>query len=211
MKTAGTAGSTVNTLIIGPDAINGTGQIAFWASLADGRTGVFRADPSGGTGTFQDPVLPVAVNNGVFILPLGLCLSGVKCHDGFFTYFDPPADVAGYNYSVDPTSSPFDGVILPVGLGLGPNNNYYVLTLFNSHFHAYIPTLHVLTGGVPFHFATAGLTNLHQFGILGVNPAAQLDPANVKAFPTGLTFVPGPIVGNLQMAPVTYPALVSSH
>jgi hypothetical protein len=94
------------------------------------------ATPIPGTGTLQDPALPVAVNNGVFVLPLGLCLSGVKCHDGFFTYFDSPADVAGYNYSVDPTSSPFDGVILPVGLGLGPNNNYYVLTLFNSHFRA---------------------------------------------------------------------------
>jgi hypothetical protein len=71
--------------------------------------------------------------------------------------------------------------------------------------------LHVLKGGVPFHFATVGLTDLRTFGILGVNPAAQLDPANVTAFPTGLTFMPGPIVGNLQMAPVTYPSLVAGH
>jgi hypothetical protein len=205
------AGSTVTGLFIGPNSINGVGQIAFWASLADGRTGIFRADPSAGTGTPDNPVLPVAVNNGVFVLPLALCLSGVQCHGGTFTYFDPPADVAGYNYTVDPTSSPFDGVVLPVGLGLGLHNNYYVLTLFNSRFKLYLPTLYILTGGVPFHFATAGLKTLHTFGILGVNPAADLDPTNVKAFPTGLTFMPGPIVGNLQMAPVAYPSLVAGH
>jgi len=207
------AGSTVSSLVIGPDAINGTGQIAFWASLANGQAGIFRADPSAGVGTTADnPALPTAIDpNGAFNIPLGPCLTGLRCHDGDIYYVDPPANVAGYNYSVDPTSSPFDGVILPVGLGLGPNNNYYVLTLFNSHFKAYIPTLHVLTGGVPFHFATAGLANPNTFGILGVNPAAHLDPTNVTAFPTGLTFVPGPIVGNLQMAPVTYPKLVASH
>jgi hypothetical protein len=40
------AGSTVTSFVIGPNAINGVGQIAFWASLADGRTGIFRADPA---------------------------------------------------------------------------------------------------------------------------------------------------------------------
>jgi hypothetical protein len=207
------AGSTITNFVIGPNAINGVGQIAFWASLADGRTGVFRADPSGGVGSTPDnPVLPTAISkNGTFIIPLAPCLDGVHCHDGTIDYFDPPANVAGYNYSVDPTSSPFDAVVLPAGLGLGPNNNYYVLTLFNSHFKAYIPTLHVLTGGMPFHFATVGLTNLHNFGILGVNPAAHLDPTNVRAFPTGLTFMPGPIVGNLQMAPVRYPNILAGH
>jgi hypothetical protein len=40
------AGGTVTSFVIGPTAINSVGQIAFWASLADGRTGVFRADPA---------------------------------------------------------------------------------------------------------------------------------------------------------------------
>jgi hypothetical protein len=188
-------GSTMTSFGIGPNAINGVGQITFWASLADGTTGVFRADPSGGVGSTPDnPVLPTAItSDGTFIISLAPCLNGLACHGGDFFYFDPPSNVAGYTYAVDPTSSPFDGVILPVGLGMGRNQNQYVLTLNTN-----VPTKIVLTGGVAFHFAAG--SNVHNFGILGIS--VGINPSNVRGFPTGLTFVPGPIVGTLQMTPV---------
>lgn len=38
-------GSTVNLVFLWPDGLNNNGQVAFWARLADGREGVYRADP----------------------------------------------------------------------------------------------------------------------------------------------------------------------
>jgi hypothetical protein len=40
-------GSTVDSLILGEQGLNDAGQLAFYASLADGTGGVFRADPVG--------------------------------------------------------------------------------------------------------------------------------------------------------------------
>ena len=56
---------------------------------------------------------------------------------------------------------------------------------------------------MPFYFASVGLTDLHEFGIAGIDLAAMLDPSDPLAFPTGLEFEPGPIVGDLEMTALT--------
>jgi hypothetical protein len=39
-------GSTVLSMYMWEEALNDSGQVAFWAQLADGRSGVYRADPN---------------------------------------------------------------------------------------------------------------------------------------------------------------------
>jgi hypothetical protein len=191
------AGSAINNLFLGPHAINDNGQITFFASLSNGQQGIFRADPAGSTAA--NPFLPnstMAPNTFVFNLADDVppcALVGVPCT---FHYVDP-AIATGYDYIVDPSSAPFAGVLLPVGLGSGPDNNTYDLTLSG------VDTGIQIEGGVPFDFATAGLSDLHEFGIAGIDPAAMLDPSDALAFPTGLEFGPGPIVGDLEMTALT--------
>jgi hypothetical protein len=191
------AGSTITSLSLGPHAINDNGQITFRAQLANGQEGIFRADPAGSTAV--NPFLPnstIATNTFVFNLVDDVppcALVGVPCT---FHYVDP-AIATAYDYTIDPSSAPFAGVLLPVGLGSGSDNNTYDLTLSG------VDTGIQIEGGVPFYFATAGLTDLHEFGITGIDPAAMLDPSDALAFPTGVEFGPGPIVGDLEMIALT--------
>jgi hypothetical protein len=101
------------------------------------------------------------------------------------TYIDPTIAV-GYKYAIGAGDPNFASVILPnVGGGM-----------FDLSFDS---TEVTLDAGVQHFFPTGGVD---AFSVTGIDPAADLDPADTSAFVTGLTFVSdGSFTGT--MTPIT--------
>ena len=101
------------------------------------------------------------------------------------TFVDPFVAV-GYDFAIGAGDPNFASVILPdVGDGLFE-------LLFGSESH-------VVADGDQFFFPAGGVG---EFGVRGIETSAMLDPGNVTAFITGLTFVnPGSFTGT--MTPIT--------
>jgi hypothetical protein len=90
----------------------------------------------------------------------------------FVTYIDP-AIAVGYIYDTGVGDPNFASVILPdVGGGV-----------FDL---SYLASMVVLHAGVQYFFPTGGVS---EFTVTGIDPSADLDPADTSAFLTGLTFV----------------------
>jgi hypothetical protein len=90
------------------------------------------------------------------------------------TYIDPTIAV-GYKYAIGAGDPNFASVILPdVGGGV-----------FDLSFHS---TEVSLDAGIQYFFPTGGVAD---FTVTGIDPAAELDPADTSAFVTGMTFVSG--------------------
>ena len=88
------------------------------------------------------------------------------------TYIDPTIAVR-YGYAIGAGDPNFASVILPdVGGGV-----------FDL---SYLSTEIPLDAGVQYFFPTGGVAD---FTVTGIDPAAELDPADTSAFITGLTFV----------------------
>ena len=88
------------------------------------------------------------------------------------TYIDPTIAV-GYQYAIGTGDPNFASVILPdVGGGM-----------FNL---SYLSTEVPLDAGIQYFFPTGGVSD---FAVTGIDPLADLDPADTSAFVTGLTFV----------------------
>lgn len=135
--------------------------------------------------TPDNPLLPVVTEDGwQFDFNIG------DISDRIFV--DPEVAI-GYDFIVD--SGPnFDEVLLPTGIG----DNLYDLWLFNSGLGDYVDTGTDLTGGVPFAFSPS----VDRFRILGIEVDAMLDPGDVTAFVTGLSFDgTGPV--SLRQVPIT--------
>ena len=101
------------------------------------------------------------------------------------TYIDPTIAV-GYKYAIGAVDPDFASVILPdVGGGV------FDLSFFSTEVS--------LDAGVQYFFPTGGVS---AFTVTGIDPAAELDPADTSAFVTGLTFVSdGSFTGT--MTPIT--------
>ncbi|MBV9198305.1 MAG: hypothetical protein JOY83_00945 [Alphaproteobacteria bacterium] len=101
------------------------------------------------------------------------------------TFIDPAVAV-GYIYDTGEGDPNFASVILPdVGGGA-----------FDL---SYLSTTVVLDAGVQYFFPTGGVS---EFTVTGIDPSADLDPADTSAFVTGLTFVSdGSFTGT--MTPIT--------
>jgi hypothetical protein len=107
------------------------------------------------------------------------------------TVFIDPVVAVGYDYAIGPGNPRFASVVLPeVGNNLF---DLYVLVGRKFQFVTQLPA------GVVHHFPGAGV---ERFRVLGIEPAAGLDPGNTMAFITGVTFTAsGKFTGT--MTPIT--------
>jgi hypothetical protein len=93
------------------------------------------------------------------------------------TVFLDPLVAVGYDYAIGPGNPRFASLTLPdVGDG------WYRLYVFDGHAFRFVRWL---GAGVVHHFPPGGV---ERFRVLGIEPAAGLDPANAMAFVTGVTF-----------------------
>jgi hypothetical protein len=108
------------------------------------------------------------------------------------TFIDPFV-ATGYDYAIGAGDPNFASVLLPTGIG----DNLFDLFLWDGT--AFVDSGIDLTGGAQYFFGGAGVS---RFSIRGIEASAGLDPNNVAAFVTGLTFVAN---GNFTgtMTPVT--------
>lgn len=122
--------------------------------------------------TAENPLMPVVTNDG---WQFNFNISDITQP----VFIDPPVTI-GYDYIVD--SGPnIASVTLPTGIG----DNLYDLWTFDNTANDYVNSGFTLTGGVPFSFSSGGVD---QFRILGIETSVGLDPDDVNAFVTGLTF-----------------------
>jgi len=129
----------------------------------------FRPSQNGG------PVvnLPVTLSNGAYQFNIAVVAGQ--------TYYIDPAVATGYDYKTGTGDPNFRSVVLPMGIGDG----LFDIFGFNS-LNQTILLAHDWLAGSVFDF---GLDGVSAFRIGGIEPSANLDPANVTAFVTGLTFV----------------------
>ena len=96
------------------------------------------------------------------------------------TYFIDPVVAVGYDYRIGAGNPSFASVVLPAGIGDGRYDIFGLgagggATLLADDW----------AGGSVFSFAGAGVD---AFRVTGIEASAALDPADVTAFVTGLTF-----------------------
>ena len=108
------------------------------------------------------------------------------------TFIDPLVAI-GYDYAIGAGDPKFASVLLPTGIG----DNLFHLFLWNGT--SFVDSGIDLTGGSQYFFGGEGVD---RFSIRGIETSAGLDPDNVTAFITGLTFVSA---GNFTgtMTPIT--------
>lgn len=123
--------------------------------------------------TPENPLLPVVTENGwEFDFNVTNPTQPI--------FIDPPVAI-GYDYIVD--SGPnIASVILPTGIG----DDLYDLFIFDTIANDFVDSGINISGGSPFNFAPEGVD---RFRILGIEPSAGLDPNDITAFVTGLTFI----------------------
>ena len=108
------------------------------------------------------------------------------------TFIDPIVAV-GYDYATGAGDPNFASVLLPTGIG----DNLFDLLLWNGS--DFVDSGIDLVGGAQFFFGGAGV---NRFSVRGIETSAMLDPKNVTAFITGLTFTSaGSFTGT--MTPIT--------
>jgi hypothetical protein len=96
------------------------------------------------------------------------------------TFIDPPVAI-GYDYATGTGDPNFKTVRLP-----NAGDNLFDLYIWNGSsydFHATVGS------NVDFDFLISGGAGVNRFRVLGIEPAAGLDPGNPTAFITGLKFV----------------------
>jgi hypothetical protein len=143
-------------------------------SLQTGSVQAVSATPEPtGTGTVSDPfVVMVQDPNGSFVFFFPVNASTM--------YFIDPDIAIGYDYAVQ--SGPnIASVLLPTVGG----DTSYDLWSWNAGTSSYFDSGIDITAGTAYNFASGGV---QRFRIMGIDPAASLDPANPTAFVTGLTF-----------------------
>ena len=108
------------------------------------------------------------------------------------TFIDPFVAI-GYDYAIGLGNPNFASVLLPTGVG----DNLFDLFVWNGS--EFADSGIDLVGGTQFFFGAGGVD---RFSIRGIETSAGLDPNNVAAFITGLSFV---VNGNFTgtMTPIT--------
>lgn len=112
---------------------------------------------------------------------------------GSVTFIDPLV-ATGFIDTIgagDPNFKSADPVT-DVGSGI------YILSVFNGS--SFVVVDRDLAAGQPFDFTQNGFANgVSEFEMTGIDPNTDLDPTDVSAFVTGLTFVsPGSFTGTMQ-------------
>jgi hypothetical protein len=108
------------------------------------------------------------------------------------TFIDPLVAI-GYDYAIGAGNPKFASVLLPTGIG----DNLFDLFLWDGT--SFADSGINLTGGSQYFFGGIGVD---RFSIRGIEMLAGLDPNNVNAFVTGLTFFSeGSFTGT--MTPIT--------
>lgn len=169
-----------------PHSLNDRGQVVFTARIyrpasggAGGGTAVLRADPRPGVSP-GNPILPGPGD----ALPGG----GWRfrdCNIWFFDsnprrtpcYVDPPVAV-GYEYTMTGGTARFETVLIPAPL---PNGDREFQVEFEG-------TVAPLRAGQQYNFTDTVPGGVTQFRITEISTAEALDPADTRAFVTGLTF-----------------------
>ncbi|MEO7338815.1 MAG: PEP-CTERM sorting domain-containing protein [Caldimonas sp.] len=128
----------------------------------------FRATQVGGPAVN----LPVTLVNGSYQFNIAVVAGQ--------TYFIDPAVATGYDYRIGAGNPNFRSVLLPTGIGDG----LYDIYGLNASGPASL-LAHDWLGGAVFDFGNLGLD---AFRIGGIEASAGLDPADVTAFVTGVTF-----------------------
>ncbi|MDY6802653.1 MAG: PEP-CTERM sorting domain-containing protein [Cyanobacteriota bacterium] len=159
-------GSTVTALSMDRESMNKKCQIAFWARLANGTEGIYRAEP--GVGQCQtNPLMPDVVRD-----PKGeegpiyefINQAGRR-------WFDPPS-ATGFNFEMTGDSLFTEILSLPGG--------------FDNPFTVSIGDIVVgeFTGGDSIDFVSLLGTGVKQFSVSGIN----VDPTDPTVFPIKLDF-----------------------
>jgi hypothetical protein len=100
-----------------------------------------------------------------------------------------PALALGNIYKTGPGDPNFASVLLPAGVSA--SNQFKIVLADGQAFDA--------TGGVPFTFASGGVSI---FSVDGTASSLGIDPNNPRPFITGLSFTqPGPFSGSVQAVP----------
>lgn len=159
-------GSTVTALSIDRESMNNNGQIVFWARLANGIQGIYRAEPEAGEAQ-ANPLLPDVVHD-----PLGeegpiyqfINQQGRR-------WFDPPS-ATGFNFEMTGDSLFTEILSLPGG--------------FDAPFTVSIGDIVVgeFTGGDSIDFVSLLGTGVKEFSVTGIN----VDPTDPTVFPIKLDF-----------------------
>lgn len=131
----------------------------------------FNFTPLGGSGPPQAH-LPTVVN-GVYNFSI------TNVGPNSVTFIDPIVAI-GYDYAIGTGNPNFASVLPPTGIG----DNLFDLFLWSGT--EFVDSGIDLTGGSQFFFATGGVD---RFSLRGIETGARLDPSNVTAFITGLTFI----------------------
>jgi hypothetical protein len=133
----------------------------------------------GGVETVPAAFLPTVGPDGVYHFNVS------EVGPGQVIFIDPQVAI-GYDYAIGVGDPNFASVVLPEGIG----DEQYGVYLFNARGRAY--KVADVAGGVPFAFDAVGFPNgVDRFRVLGIEAAAGLDPRNVTAFVTGVSFVDG--------------------
>ncbi len=121
---------------------------------------------------YPSVVLPTASVHGAFVFDVAVIPNA--------PVFLGPAIAVGYRYAVGTGDPLFASVTLPIGTG----DSMYTLIVSGIAL--------TLSGGQRFDFAANGFPGgVAAFEVLGIEPAAQLDPTNPTAFVTEVTFGAG--------------------
>lgn len=116
--------------------------------------------------------LPVVLVNGAYQFNMAVQFGQ--------TYYIDPEVAVGYDYAIGLGDPNFQSVLLPVGIGDG----LYDIFARDS-LNQLVLLTHDWAGGVAYDFGAGGVD---WFRVAGIEASAGLDPANVTAFITGLTF-----------------------
>ncbi|MDY6804376.1 MAG: hypothetical protein SXA11_11285 [Cyanobacteriota bacterium] len=153
-------GSLVTDLSVDRESINDKGQIAFWAKLANGTEGIFRADPEAGDSQFN-PLLPDFTVGSLY-----------KFRDEHrYKWFDPPS-AYGFKYTMVEDSLFTSILNFPTGF-----DNPFTVVVGDTILGEFSPGESVdfvdLLGGGVKEFLVTGL---------------DVDPADPTVFPIQLDF-----------------------
>lgn len=116
--------------------------------------------------------LPVVREDGAYVFSVAVVPGE--------TYYIDPEVAVGYDYAIGAGDPFFASVILPTGIGDG----LYDIYGYDSS-GALVLLADNWAGGASFSFGAGGVS---RFRVMDIETSAMLDPANVTAFVTGLTF-----------------------
>lgn len=130
--------------------------------------------------------------------PAGAFVFSVAIQSAVTTYFIDPPIAVGYDYAIGKGNPSFTSVTLPI---LGEGSNEYTLVMRGQAF--------TVAAGQKFDFIQRGFKRgVDSFRVLGIDPANALNPSNMTAFVTGMTFAgTGEFTGT--MTPLTATAEIN--